>query len=269
MPQTEGTTTPNLEKMTSIGSGDDVPSPPHPTPVAEARDEVDSIPAMDMSRVSNTLETIAEDVNEAALPSPPVNTPEALLSPAPSVKQGRGRGFSVLGDRLQLKHNERRRYGITDTECDSSIAEEDSHLDSAGKKLFSPPLPSPASMDVPIVLGAPTTNPPHHEYLDRSAGHDLGDPPSPRMINGSMEEARGHAKNKQSIAGVTENSNWADDIEQDFDNVLKRLEQLAQDEAELGQSMTREEYYMRRLRRFLTSRDRMVPVTLEAIHEEK
>lgn len=244
-------------------------------------------------------ESLNEKAEEAMYPSPPINTP-VVGSPAPSMvhRPGypRARGFSVLDDRLaQLKIDERRprrhhRYGDTDIasstrSAEPSVAEESDEGEMASiSEVMSPegpghasmsmstPLPSPLRIgSVPIALGSPTVNPRIVEYLSFTSKDLPNKAPAPSTGTTLAKHAesttttaldasslRSHVSFKSD--GVTEKSNWAEELEDSLERTFLQLEQLAHDEHNADPSKTTEEYYLARMKRLLGSGKRLVPV---------
>ncbi|KAF2739488.1 hypothetical protein EJ04DRAFT_326824 [Polyplosphaeria fusca] len=256
---------------TSSPSHGSVPATPNPTPRSWAQDTMEPVPPLNMSAVSNTLDSIAEEVNNAALPSPPVNTPANTISPTPSVlgTVRRARGLSQLGDRLvQL----RREAGVLDdldssrSVMGSSVQEEEEHEeeDEGEGSGDSPPegiqvsLISSKLAKIPILLGTPYVDPRVHEFLAAHAA--AGDP-----VTLTLPEIDDDPEKKDKPTVVPEASNWAAQTLDEVGQALKRIEQMAEDDADVGQSLTARDYYFRRLRAVLASEDRKWPVTLEEL----
>lgn len=192
-----------MNKVTSLESNSSIPSAPNATPATEFLESAvfEAPPPMDFAAVTNILAPITETLNESALeamyPSPPINTP-VLGSPSPSIKcrlPHRGRGFSVIGDRLaQLKIDNRKLHrhrtgtevtsgspsaepsvieGCGDCECDVASSSEvmsDDCKDNqcSGHESMSPSPQTPLSASPGLVfvsLGSPMANPRIEEYL--------------------------------------------------------------------------------------------------------
>ncbi|ORY07518.1 hypothetical protein BCR34DRAFT_603839 [Clohesyomyces aquaticus] len=133
------------DKITSVGSSSGAPSPPPPTARTDASQMTDAASETDLNAIGPYLAQIQEAHNESAdaalLPSPPVNTPAGVGSPASSAKKFRGRGLSGIGDRLmQLKWEDRM---VTVPEA-SSVSESGP---SAFAPMSMPPPPSGCSQD--------------------------------------------------------------------------------------------------------------------------
>ena len=281
-------------KVTSLASSSSgFPSPPNHTPRTEASDVV-SCPVMDFEKVGKILGPIEEDLNEAAeialYPSPPANTP-AVFSPNHSVRSlnlthGRTRGLSAIGDRLvQLKVTDFPRWMRGDDSSTQSVAptisekgENDRDGDgegsvfSNGKALINM-MPSARddeltefldSGDIPIILGSPSPNPRIQEYL---AFHPSDLPVRP---NEAGEERPTSAKSEAfslksrlsivSSGGVTEKSNWAEEIVDHFKRSLAQLEQLAEDEHIEDSSKNAKDYYHERMQELLADSMRKYPL---------
>ncbi|CAN9476226.1 unnamed protein product [Alternaria alternata] len=297
---TSNTTT----KVTSLDSQSDGPSVPHPTPATEPigspYEPVDPPPEMDYTAVAKILAPIQESLNEAAMeaafPSPPINTP-VYGSPAPSVAYRypltRGRGFSLIGDRLvQLKLNDRKLrnregdVGSSNYSPEASIAEDeeadiasisevlsDSGRDKQGSGQIRKNL-GPIDMNedsVPIALGSPAVNPRIVEYLTFTSDDLPTNSVAPCFPSTLMKTSTGSLKTviegsdqaSEKSNGVTEKSNWAEEVEEAVDRTCLRLEQLADDEWKKDNSKTFAEYYVARLERLLGSNKRVVPVSIK------
>jgi hypothetical protein len=306
-----------MKKITSLGSHSESPSVPNPTPATEALDSevFDPPPPMDFAAVTRILAPITETLNESAeeamYPSPPINTP-IVGSPTLSMMHRlpmRGRGFSVIGDRLaQLKIDDRKSYRhhhhrdseVTSSsrsieasnagDCDecemASISEvmcaECKDKDCSGHVSMSMPLPLPSPMgtgSVPIALGSPTINPRIEEYLSFTS-KDLPTQAPPPATGTTLAE---HASSTSTTAidadslrsrvsfmsdGVTEKSNWAEELEDSVDRTCFRLEQLAKDEHKADASKTAEYYYVARLRRILGNSKRTIPVKITKVSKD-
>ncbi|KAH3937437.1 hypothetical protein HBH98_148120 [Parastagonospora nodorum] len=283
--------TSTLTKVTSLGSHSENHSVPFPTPVTEAlySDVINPPPPMDFAAVTRILAPITESLNEKAeeaiLPSPPLNTP-VIGSPAPSVTlrsvAPRLRGFSGIGDRLaKLKIEGRisrrhRHHGGTDMtsstrsaepsvvgECDECEMASVSEVMSEGCK----------DKGCPGHARSPTINPRIEEYLSFTSKDLPNQAPAP-VTGATLAQ---HAQSTSTTAldanslrsrvsfksdGVTEKSNWADDVEDGFDRICLRLEQLADDEHNTDPSKSPEEYYIARINRLLCSGKRQIPVRI-------
>ncbi|KAL1793962.1 hypothetical protein ACET3X_007383 [Alternaria dauci] len=291
-------------KTTSLDSQSDGPSVPNPTPATEPvgspYEPIDPPPEMDYTAVAKILAPIQESLNEAAMeaafPSPPINTP-VFGSPAPSVAyrypMTRGRGFSVIGDRLvQLKLNDRKLrshegdVGSSNHSPDVSVAEDeetdiasisevlsDSGKDKqdSGKARKTLDAIDVNKGSVPIALGSPAVNPRIVEYLSFTSDDLPTNSVAPCFPSTLMKTSTGSLKTviegsdqaSEKSEGVTEKSNWAEEIEDAVDRTCLRLEQLADDEWKRDNSKTFAEYYVARLERLLGSEKRAVPVTIQ------
>jgi hypothetical protein len=238
---------------------------------------------MDFAAVTRILAPITEDLNdsaaEAMYPSPPINTP-VFGSPTPS-----------LINRYPIRHHRgtdvtssNRSVEASAADCDdcemasiSEVLSEDcKDKDCPGHPSTSlpPPLLSPLGTgSVPIALGSPTVNPRIEEYLSFTS-KDLPTQAPPPVTGATLAE---HASSTSTTAldgnslrsrvsfksdGVTERSNWAEELEDSVDRTCLRLEQLAADEHKEDPSKTIEEYYIARLRRLLGNKKRQVPVKI-------
>jgi hypothetical protein len=291
-------------KITLFDSQSDGPSVPNPTPATESvgspYEPVDPPPEMDYTAVAKILGPIQESLNEAAVeagyPSPPINTP-VVGSPSPSVvyryPMTRGRGFSVIGDRLaQLKINDRKLrhrdgdVGSSNCSPEASIAEDDeadiasisevlsdSGRDKQGpghaRKILDPIDETEGS--IPIALGSPAVNSRIVEYLTFTSDDLPTNSVAPCFPSTLMQTSTASIKtiidgsDRASLKsdGVTEKSNWAEEIEDAVNRTCLRLEQLANDEWKRDNSKSFADYYVARLERLLGSDKRAVPVSIQ------
>lgn len=144
-------------------------------------------------------------------------------------------------------------------------------------RMFLPsPLPSPLGTgSVPIALGSPTINPRIEEYLSFTSKDLPNQAPAP-VTGATLAQ---HAQSTSTTVldanslrsrvsfksdGVTEKSNWADDVEDGLERICLRLEQLAHDEYNTDPSKSPEEYYIARMKRLLGSGKRQIPVCIAA-----
>ena len=126
---------------------------------------------------------------------------------------------------------------------------------------------------VPIALGSPTVNPRIEEYLSFTS-KDLPTQAPPPATGATLAE---HASSTSTTAldadslrsrvsfmsdGVTEKSNWGEELEDGVDRTCLQLEQLAKDEHTADPSKSMEEYYVARLRRLLGNSKRQIPVQI-------
>jgi len=290
----------SVTKVTSLGSqysASGAPTVPNPTPTTQSLngDDIET-PLMDFMAVASILEPIQEQLNESAeeasLPSPPINTPYGL-SPAPSVTfQHRVRGFSVINDRLEHLRTEDRKpayhdadgtYSNSNFSAERSAMEDENYEMASISGILSDGSKGKASHgqnrqprgplsdfstegSVPIALGSPAINPRIEEYLSFTS-KDLPTKASLVENDAMPVYAAVHAMSSCSIKsdGVTEKSNWAEEVEDSVDHACMRLEQLAKDEHVADPSKTTEEYYVARLERLLGSRKRTVPVKINKV----
>ncbi|CAI9637702.1 unnamed protein product [Alternaria burnsii] len=272
-------------KVTSLDSQSDGASVPHPTPATEPigspYEPVDPPPEMDYTAVAKILAPIQESLNEAAMeaafPSPPINTP-VYGSPAPSVAYRypltRGRGFSLIGDRLvQLKLNDRKlrnREGDVGSSIyspEASVAEdEEADIASISEVLSDSGRDKQGSGQI----RSPAVNPRIVEYLTFTSDDLPTNSVAPCFPSTLMKTSTGSLKTviegsdqaSEKSNGVTEKSNWAEEVEEAVDRTCLRLEQLADDEWKKDSSKTFAEYYVARLERLLGSNKRIVPVSI-------
>jgi hypothetical protein len=132
---------------------------------------------------------------------------------------------------------------------------------------------------VPIALGSPTVNPRIEEYLsftskDLPANSVAPCFPSTLMETGTSSikttvDAGSDRNSLKSDGGVTEKSNWAEELEDAVDRACMRLEQLAQDEFITDPSKSFDDYYISRLERLLGSHKRVVPVNIQKVKSQK
>jgi hypothetical protein len=289
-----------LFKVTSFGSPSEGRSDPRPTPATDAFDSDVGVapPPMDFAAVTKILGPISDTLNELAeeamYPSPPINTP-VVSSPTPSIQArftGRHRGFSGIGDRLaQLKIDHHHHRGTdmasSSRSMEPSVAEEcnesevasvsevmsdgckDKDCPGHGGMSMSYPLPSSLSTgSVPIALGSPTVNPRIEEYLSFTSNDLPTQAPAPATGITLAEHAlststAGAASLHSRVSdGVTENSNWAQELEESLERTCLSLEQLAKDEHTADPSKTQNEYYIARMKRLLGSNKRKIPVDI-------
>lgn len=283
----------------SAASG--TPRVPNTTPVTGslASDDDETMP-MDFVAVSGILAPIQEQLNEfadeAELPSAPINTPVSLspTSSITSASQGRVRSLGSIRNRLEQLKIQGRKHARRDTDgtysdlsLEPSVAEdEDFEMASISEVLSDPgrdrtghgqhglslrPLDSiSGDGSVLIALGSPTVNPRIEEYLsftskDLPTKATADCTPYTSYANNSVHaavDAMGSCTSLKSD-GVTEKSNWAEEVEDSVDHACMRLEQLAKDEHVADPSKTAEEYYVARLERLLGSRKRIVPVMVK------
>lgn len=260
---------------------------PNPTPAS-----IGSAPQMDFEAVARILGPMQDVLNDSAedpiYPSPPINTPE-VQSPAPSIVyryQGRGRGISIIGDRLaQLKmggrkvsqnetdqalgHRSAEPSVAGDESCDISCTSEvmnigghDGHgLEHVGMSLSAPLATSLDADSVPIALGSPTLNPRLPEYLAFPSTTAENASSTTRTLGTNSLDSHNSIKSEN---GVTEKSNWAEDVEERLENTCLSLEQLARDENQHDDSKSVEEYYIARLIRLLgNKKKREFPVDIQ------
>jgi hypothetical protein len=205
----------------------------------------------------------------------------------------RGRGFSVIGDRLaQLKINDRKLrhregdVGSSNYSPEASIAEDeeadiasisevlsDSERDKQGLGHARTTLDSINVTEglVPIALGSPAVNPRIVEYLTFTSDDLPTNSVAPCFPSTLMEMSTASVKtiidgsDRASLKseGVTEKSNWAEEIEEAVDRTCLRLEQLADDEWKRDSSKSFADYYVARLERLLGSDKRAVPVRIQ------
>ncbi|KAL6702970.1 hypothetical protein ACN47E_010325 [Coniothyrium glycines] len=274
-------------KVTSPGSQystSAAPSVPYPTPAAEALDSavVDPPPPMDFAAVAQLLgpmqETLNESAVEAMIPSPPINTPEAL-SPNPSLYRyplPRGRGFSVYGDRLaQLKLDDRK-FAPRDTDNASTNRSVEPSVigDDEGEAASISEVLSDGGKDRrgPVVGSSPRANDRIEEFLSFSS-KDLPTK-SPALCFASMidststktaVEPASSRDSTKSDGGVTEKSNWAEEVEDAVVHTCLRMEQLAQDEHAANPVKSFNDYYLDRLKRLLGDSKRILPVKVQEV----
>ncbi|KAF2656019.1 hypothetical protein K491DRAFT_757827 [Lophiostoma macrostomum CBS 122681] len=240
-------------KVTSMADSSGNPTPPYPTPTTEAATEGDLMSSPNLTAVNNLLDPIQENLNDAAddalFPSPPVTTPLAY-SPAPSVivrQFQRSRGLSAIGERLaritvdRCFHFENKDKDMDSARSDCmSIEEGPESTNDIDKPLLSP------CGSIPIALGSPVTNPRLQEYLAHGPN---------AAKNGGEKSTEGD----DSKDGVSEKSNWAEEVMGDLERAILRLEQLADDE-ESSKGLSAKEHFLERLNKVVGSEDRKYPV---------
>jgi hypothetical protein len=247
-------------------------------------------------------ESLNESAEEAMYPSPPINTPiigsptPSIAYGFPT----RVRGFSLVGDRLaRLKlgnhggfaHRHQRGTDVSTSnrsvhgtddgeECDmasiSEVLSDNCKENGPGhaSMSISPPHPSPLGTgSVPIALGSPAINPRIEEYLSFTSNDLPSQAPAPATGTTLAEHASTtsttamdanslHSRVSFLSDGVTEKSNWAEEVEENFEHTCLRLEQLAKDEHNENPSKSTEEYYLARIERLLGGSKRSIPVKI-------
>lgn len=77
-----------------------------------------------------------------------------------------------------------------------------------------------------------------------------------------------HPNSQVSVAtGVTEMSNWKEEVEGRFERALSCLENLAHDEHQQDPSKPIEHYYKAHLKRLLGNRHRRIPVFVDLVED--
>lgn len=274
-----------VTKLTSMGSQysrSGAPSVLNPTPNTEYHDDAEgAVPDIDFANVTEILAPYQWLLNETAddprYPSPPINTPTAL-SPAPSVvSRYRVRSLSAVNDRLDKLKMDDRKHARRDADgtCSSPSVDPSIVEDDEQEMASIPEVLSDAGKDKSFFRqhSSPMVNPRIEEYLSFTS-KDLptkalsGCVPSTLGENGiSFNATVGPASSRNSMKsdGVTEKSNWAEDVEDNVNHVCLRLEQLAEDEHVADPSKSVDEYYVARLERLLGSCKRAIPVKIEKI----
>ncbi|KAJ4356978.1 hypothetical protein N0V95_002850 [Ascochyta clinopodiicola] len=281
-------------KVTSLGSqysasaSGDV-TVPNPTPHTEALDDevVYPPPEIDFVAMSKTLATIAETLNESAdeamFPTPPINTP-VITSPATSVvyrqSYARGRGMSTIGDRLaqvvaedhKLAHRDSDTMSGSGRSMRSSIPATDESDGGFSLLLGDRGM---AKQEITIALGSPRINPmglisfTSNDLADRApvpfnSTEPVGDASATGIGSGSH-----HPNSQISLVsagtGVTEMSNWKEEVESCFERAVQRLENLAHDEHQHDPSRPMEYYYEAHLKRLLGIGHRRIPVSVNLV----
>ncbi|USP79967.1 hypothetical protein yc1106_07241 [Curvularia clavata] len=286
----------------SEGPSAPAPSVASEYPSTPVSGSVDPPPEMDFDAVARVLGPLADALNEAALeasyPSPPNNTP-AVGSPADSIlsryPRPRGRGHSNLGDRsFQMKPGNRNLHCreadvrsnnyspeafIAENEqaeivsISGALSDSDMNKQGPGSAVRSHSPISVTSRVVPFILGSPASNPLIEEYLSFTS-NDLPTKsvapclPSTLMETGAVSiktAVNGSSEHNAFSEGVTEKTNWAEEVEEAVERVCLRLEQLADDEFKSDPSKSIEEYYVARLQRLLGGNKRKVPVHVHKV----
>lgn len=290
-----------VTKVTSVESHSGLPTPPNSTPATDVLGSAvtEQPPPMDFTAVAKILGPITDTLNESAgePPSPPINSPN-VGSPTPSMfcrRPLRDRALSLVRDRLaQLKMDERKNYcyrtpssnlcsdpeDCGDCECEmvsiSEVMSDDCKDKSCQRNAcmsMPPPLTPNIGQDlVPIALGSPTVNPRIEEYLSFTSKDLPNQAPAPSYGTTLAEHALstsatviGGNSLRSHVSGVTEKSNWAEEVEENMDHACLRLEQLAADEHVQNPTISKEEYYVRRIQRLLGSNKRQVPVIVSGV----
>jgi hypothetical protein len=217
----------------------------------------------------------------------------------------RSRGFSAIGDRLAQLKIEGRKFAHHDTDMMSNSgrsvrssmpADDESDgfsdmLSDGGKDkhdsrslflLASSILPLNISL-VPIGLGSPRINP-GIEGLISFTSKDLTaealapfnstNPTKDISTASAMAFGTGNHKPKSQVSlistatqetGVTEMSNWKEEVEGCFERAMLRLERLAQDEHQQDPSKPMEYYYEVHLKRLLGVGNSRIPVSVSLV----
>jgi hypothetical protein len=253
-----------------------------------------------LAPISETLNELAEEAMYPSPPinTPVVGSPTPSMK---ARFTGRHRGFSGIGDRLaQLKIDDRRSHWPhhhhrgTDIasgsrsmepsvaeECNESETASVSEVMSDGCKdkdcpghsgMFTIyPFPSLLSTgSVPIALGSPTVNPRIEEYLSFTSNDLPTQAPAPatgitlaeHALSTSTAALGTTSLHSRVSDGVTESSNWAQELEESLERTCLCLEQLAKDEHTTDPSKTQDEYYIARMKRLLGSSKRKIPVNI-------
>ena len=246
-------------KVTSMNDSSGNPTPPIGTPVTDFMSEVAPMSSPHLKAVDKILVPIQESLNEeaenAAYPSPPINTPQTY-SPAPSViirQFQRTRGMSALGERLmRINVDQRSIQGLKDKEMDSRSECFSNGDEAEGSNAGEDSGISPTG-EIPIGLGSPTTNPRLQEYLAHA-------PSGSRFPTKDRTPRRDGDDGKNGKNGVVEKSNWAEDVMGDLEHAFMRLQQLAEDEEDVD-GIPAKVHYLERLNQVVTSTDRKFPTT--------
>jgi hypothetical protein len=133
----------------------------------------------------------------------------------------------------------------------------------------------PKMGSVPIALGSPTLNPRIEEYLSFTSKDLPAKTVAPCFPSTLMETSTSSIKtiiepersSQKSDGGVTEKSNWAEEVDEAVDRACMRLEQLANDEHQTDSRKSFDEYYISRLERLLSSEKRRVRVSLQKVED--
>lgn len=268
-------------KVMSLSSTSGAPTPPYASPCTDVSGTARIDEALDPEAVRRVLQPIEEELNYRAdvamLPSPPSNTP--AFSPTPSVYRARGRGFSLLNDRLsQLKVKPRRDSDFLSNCSDgrstkgSDAESVDGDTSSVGDRStgnFSLPKEPPTKAatplittlpdSIPVALGSANMSPRIEEYIQFMSG-DLpiagSAEASPKDVPANDASHTRGASLDTIKTGVTEKSTWAEDAEDVIEHALLRLEQLAHDNHIVDPTCSMEQYYLQVLQQALASKNR-------------
>lgn len=273
-------------KITKIGTDSGDVTPPNPTPATDAASDIVSVHEVNLAQVSQTLEPVQEVLNEAAeepiFPTPPLNSPIQGFSPAPSTISGchrphnltRRRGLSYVQDRLHhLTLTERIHHRWTNGSLDdtNSIPDTVSQApESEADAALGPRSPAYSTTGtIPVAIGSPSSNPLFSSYaaFDSASTAHLNEVLHPKdeenggvSIVGNMagRDPSPNRETQPTREGCHEKSIWADEVMGDLDRALKRLEQLAADEADVAKATgkTACAFYLERLQKALNGDER-------------
>lgn len=282
-------------KAMSLASTSGVPSAPHATPCTEYTDTASANGDGDggtsvLEALDRLLGPMEADLNERAdvamLPTPPLNTPEAFSPPGSVFRVARGRGFSILGDRLtQLKLQKRQDSDYMSSnrsDVMSSKTDDTESMDGDGSSVgdrstgnLSTPkhirhkIVTSLNSSTPdvnrVTLGLSPLNPLNDENIHFSS-KDLPVVGTVETANSSTQAVPGndgsHTRGtsfetiKLDRGGVTENTTWAEEVEDSVERAILRLEQLAFDDYNINPDLSLEDHYKQRLQRLLTAGNR-------------
>ena len=279
----------------SLTSTSGTPRPLNVTPCTSVNGDVGQ---PNLEAVDRLLGPIQEELNEKAeiamLPSPPFNSPQTF-SPVPSVRVKRGRGFSLLNDRLNGVRPPSDYTPSNGSVVMSSKADDNESLDDGSsvgdrptgnksspkqtrhKVVTSLNIPTPG--DTPENAGFGSLNERLEQYIQFTS-QDL-------PVTGSVEAVEAASSSTQAVPtndgshtrgdsfdtikpnqgsvvdgniggtsdskGVTENSTWAEELEDSAERIFLRLEQLACDDYQIDSQLSMADHYLQRLQRLLAS----------------
>jgi hypothetical protein len=151
--------------------------------------------------------------------------------------------LSAIGDRLARITFDQQRFPIENKdELTSTLSECVSvEEEGEGSLAIDKPLLSPSG-SIPIALGSPVTNPRLQEYLAHG----------PNATTSGGEKRKDDDDGKD---GVSEKSNWAEEVMGDLERAIQRLEQLADDE-DSSNGLSAKDHFLERLQKVLSSEDR-------------
>jgi hypothetical protein len=248
-----------------------LPSPPVSTPVVGSPTPSVRWPLPQRSRglslIGDRLAQLKIDARKSRCRRDGEVTTSSLFSDEPSIAEDNESDMASISEVMSDVLSE----GCKDKIC----AQCPGHV----RTSLSSPLASPLGLgSVPIALGSPVLNPRIEEYLSFTSKDLPTHAPEP-VTGATLAE---HASSTSATAldadsmrshgsfnddGVTEKSNWAEELEDAFTRTLLRFEQLAMDENAADPSKDAADYYVSRLSILLGNSKRQVPVKIEKVEK--